>query len=309
MTDDSCRSTQIFDTTGFLKLAASGQMTIPYGDTSFTELKAYYKELIKPDAETAAGFVLGGMTMLSDLRAAFFECRKYGKPIYVTLPVDDDLETIHELPADAALIVMQALGAAKFGICSDDADTLIDVIARLRPFAEIPLYVQPKNGSLSDEAITELLINGADGFCGLDGECAERAEKIISGKNYTVRETEQVESLKLANERDAFFLEPDTTEISFPVECNAGMSEELLEANESHGYDVLKIMINTPDDALDFADNAYNSMLPVMFSSEDEVALKLALMLYQGRALIDGTSMIEEEELRKAAQKYGAVIY
>ena len=51
------------------------------------------------------------------------------------------------------------------------------------------------------------------------------------------------------------------------------------------------------------------AVLPVMFSGDDEIAMKLALMLYQGRALIDRESLIDEEELKSAAEKYGAVIY
>ena len=87
------------------------------------------------------------------------------------------------------------------------------------------------------------------------------------------------------------------------------MGEDLIAACQYSGCDVLKIQINSPDDALDFADNAHMATLPVMFSGDDEIAMKLAVMLYQGRALIDGTSLIDPDELKKTAQKYGAIIY
>jgi len=43
--------------------------------------------------------------------------------------------------------------------------------------------------------------------------------------------------------------------------------------------------------------------------SDDEISLKMALMLYQGRAIIDRKSLIEPEKLEAMAEKYGAVLY
>lgn len=309
MTDDCLRPITV-DTDNFVIVEPSGKMTIPYGETSFTELKAYYKEKLNETVTDEYGaFMLDRMTMLSDLRAALLECRKYGRPVYVMLDVDEEMLTEHELPADAALIVMQSIGAICFGITADSNETLIGCIRRIKPYAQIPLAVRPKAGTLTDEELTDLLNAGTDVFIGLSDECSTRFQNIISTEGYKPPEVEYIDSLMLANERSAFFLEHDTTEISEPIECNAGMGEDLIAACENSGCDVLKIQINSPDDALDFADNAHMATLPVMFSGDDEIAMKLAVMLYQGRALIDGTSLIDYEELKKAAQKYGAVIY
>ena len=309
MTDDCLRPVTI-DISSFDIIEPCGEMTIPYGETSFTELKALYKEKISSLPENAHGaYLLKGMTMLADLRGAFMECRKHGKPIYAVINVDDELLTEHELPADAALIVMQSLGAVCFGISSESYDTLLDGVKRIRPCARIPIAVLPESGSLTEEQISELLQAGTEVFIGLDSESSTRFQNIISDENFSMPEIECEDSLMLANERSAFFLEHDTTEISEPIECNAGMGEDLIAACTDSGFDVLKIQINNPDDALDFADNAHMATLPVMFSGDDEIAMKLAVMLYQGRAMIDGTSLIDPDELKKAARKYGAVIY
>ncbi len=308
MTDDNWRPVAV-NTDNFAAVTPVGEMTIPYGDMSFTELKAAYKEKIKALPEDSACFILEGMTMMSDLRAAVLECRKLGKPVYTMIEVDADLKTEQELPADAALIVMQSLGVLCFGISSDDPETLTDGVRRLRSFARIPLAVRPKSGSLDDSTLLELLNLGTDVFMGLNDECHTRFQNIVSAKKYDSVSVETEDSLMLANERSAFFLEHDTTEISDPIECNAGMGEDLIAVCEQGGYDVLKIQVNSPDDALDFADNAHMATLPVMFSGDDEIAMKLAVMLYQGRALIDGTSLIDPDELKRTAGKYGAVIY
>ena len=303
MTDDCLRPVAI-KTDTFMRITPCGEMTIPYGETSFTELKAIYKDRINElDCGDKSAFMLDCMTMLADMRAAALECRKHGKPVYVILDVDSELLTEHELPADAALIVMQSIGAICFGLTSDDTEILLDGIRRIKPYSKIPLAVMPKSGTLTDSELSELLAEGTDVFIGLDDDCSTRFRNLISSEGY------YIDSLMLANERSAFFLEHDTTEISSPIECNTGMGEDLIAACEQSGCDVLKIQINSPDDALDFADNAHMATLPVMFSGDDEIAMKLAVMLYQGRALIDGTSLIDPEELKKTAQKYGAVIY
>ena len=309
MTDDCLRPVAL-KTDSFTVIEPSGEMTIPYGETSFTELKKHYKERIQElHTDENSAFLLNGMSLLSDLRAAALECRKLGRPVYAVIDVDDELKTEHELPADAALIVMQSLGAVCFGISSDDTETLINGVRRIKPYSLIPVAVKKQGDALSDDELTELLSVGADVFIDLDNETETRFQNIISNEAYRQPEIEYEDSMMLANERSAFFLEHDTTEISEPIACNTGMGEDLLAVCEQGGYDVLKIQINSPDDALDFADNAHMASLPVMFSGDDEIGVKLAVMLYQGRALIDGTSLIDPDELKKTAQKYGAVIY
>ena len=103
-------------------------------------------------------------------------------------------------------------------------------------------------------------------------------------------------SLALATENQMFFLDPETTEFSPAVECGPYMEDDIAQmCGES--YDVLTVSINSPDDAIDFGRNMHMATLPV------------ALMLYQGRAIIDRKSLIEPEKLEAMAEKYGAVLY
>lgn len=304
MTDDSSPCICIPDISPAAVLGPSGVMTIPYGEVSFTELKAIYKKKIIEFKDNQF-FILEGMTLMADLRAAVLECRKTGKPVWVVLPVDEYLATENELPADAAIITLQELGISCFGISADSEEILIDAVSRIKPYAKIPVAVKAIKGNLSEETIKKLISLGADKFIDLKDEAL--LEKAIASRAEPF-EYDEISSIMLANERQAFFLEPDTTEISDPFTCSTGMGDELLDAEDS-GFDVLKIEINTPDDVLDFIENAHLTELPVMFSCNNETELRLALMLYQGRAIIDSTSPMEEEEIKKAAEKYGAVIY
>lgn len=304
MADDSSPYICIPDLSKALILGKSGVMTIPYGDVSFTELKAIYKNMISA-TEDKDFFILDGMTLMADLRAALLECRKTKKPVWAIIPIDEYLMTEHELPCDAALITLQSLGIDCFGISSDNEENLIDAVTRIKPCSKVPLAVKAIDGKLSEETITKLISMGVEKFIGLEDKAL--FERILQ-KDITPFHFDEIESIMLANERQAFFLEPDTTEISEGFTCSAGMDEELIEA-ENSGYDVIKIEIDSPDDVLVFIENAHLTELPVMFSCNNDTELRLALMLYQGRAIIDSASPMDEDEIKSAAEKYGAVIY
>lgn len=272
------------------EITPAGIMIEPYGEHSFSELKKHYSQQAEKRHDAPA-FMLKNMTLMSDLRAGLLACRKTKKNVYAVIAVDEELLTEGGLPADAALITLQSMGLSAFGISSENEETLIDGMCRLAAFAKIPIFARlgkAHSDTLASAGIT------AD-FYG--DYCICR-----------IPESERETALMLANERQAFFLEPDTTEISDSIPCEANMDEILCDASDE-SYDVLKIEINTPDDAMAFIQDAHMATLPVMFSCEDDISLMLALMLYQGRALIDSECELDEETIEKAAAKYGAVVY
>ena len=69
------------------------------------------------------------------------------------------------------------------------------------------------------------------------------------------------------------------------------------------------IDIRSPADAEAFAESAYLLKLPVAFRACDAAALERALFQYQGRAIVDSGSELEEDALRALADRYGAVVY
>ena len=288
MNSDGCLDIPDFNKAAVITPA--GMMIEPYGEHSFSELKAHYSEQVKQHNE-AEFFLLRGMTLMSDLRAALLACRKTGKKTCAVIYVDEELLTANELPADAALITLQSMGLSAFGICAESEETVADGISRLASFAKIPLFAEIGEDKASVLAERGIKISRYDNYC-----------------VFSVPEVERETALMLANERQAFFLEHDTTEISDPIPCEANMDETLCDASQE-SFDVLKIEINTPDDAMAFIQDAHMATLPVMFSCEDDISLMLALMLYQGRALIDSECEPDEETVRKAVTKYGAVVY
>ncbi len=287
MNSDGCT---IPDIKSSAQITPAGMMIEPYGEHSFSELKKYYSEQVA-NLQNADSFLLTGMTLMSDLRAALLACGKTGKPVYAVINIDEEQRTTNELPADAALITLQSMGLSAFGITAENEDILVDAVCRLVQFSKIPVFADFSERAIKDleKAGVTAELKGGYIMCSIPSEERETA-------------------LMLANERQAFFLEHATTEISDPIPCEANMDEILCDISQEP-FDVLKIEINTPDDAMAFIQDAHMATLPVMFSCEDDISLMLVLMLYQGRALIDSECTLNAETIEKATKKYGSVVY
>lgn len=71
---------------------------------------------------------------------------------------------------------------------------------------------------------------------------------------------------------------------------------------------MLKVYVDSPEDAENFAENSHMIRLPVCISSHHEVALEMALMEYNGRAFVDPPVGTDRLELYTLAKGYGAVV-
>lgn len=296
----------------------------PYGETSFTELITMYRrqaEALEPYVDM---YWIETVTSLSDMRAAVIACRDSEKPVYLTISINEDLVTYNnEVSPKAALVLLQELRVDAFGINCTPASRIKEVMAELLPCAKIPLIAKPccdvydENGNCTRVSpedfardIAELLEMGVQivgGCCGATAEHIKALKGVMPQYKAFDGEKEQTDFIFM-NETQIFYLEPDTTEISEPISCYPEMHEEVSDMCGKN-YDILLVEINSPDDAFDFAKSAHMATLPVMFFSENELALKMALMMYQGRALVDSKSEIDEEVLKEIADKYGAVVY
>lgn len=305
-------------------IGPSGVLISPYNeDISFTELMSQYDKQISALDKFVDLFVVETITSLSDLRAALLCCKKTGKPVIVTISVNEDGATYeNEVPALSALIVAQEIGADAFGINCSRAEVIIETLKSITPYAKIPLVAKPCNWIYDGDKMfvrtpneafrfaEEMAKSGAEIIGGCCGTTPEHIAplKTLSSVNLAAEVEKQDTSMVLSNERAVFFLEPDTTEISEPITCQPNMEEIITEAC-SAPVDILRVLINTPDDAIDYSNNAHMATLPTMFLSENEIALRMALMLYQGRALIDNQTSLSDEALDELCEKYGAVRY
>ena len=306
-------------------LSSSGLYIEPYGEYTFTEIMSVYRQQVSALSPYCDMFVIETVPTLWNMRAAVLACKKENKPVIATMKVDEDGDTAIGTNVLCALLVLQEMGLSAFGLNCTSADLCPDIIAEIAPYAKIPLIVKPsavceKNGeklAISPEefacAVKKSVVNGArivGGCCGAGKEHIAALRDMLSEIEYNkLPDVEKQDTtLALATENQMFFLDPETTEFSPAVECGPYMEDEIAEMCDQ-SYDVLTVSINSPDDAIDFGRNMHMATLPVAFLSDDEISLRMALMLYQGRAIIDSNSLIEPEKLRAMAEKYGAVLY
>lgn len=267
------------------------------------------------------------MSSMEECRAALLGGKKTGLPVWITVTADDEGLTVpnfSDTSVMSCLITLQAMGADAFGLnCTPVSDITAEMLEELREYADIPLIVKPsavreyggKDGVGAEEfaEFCETLADmGADligGCCGTDPDYIKAAADAVFSKHIHFERTRtDDDELILANNRQLFFLSPDCIESCPPLTCNLDMSDELLELEDTN-YDVIAVEIISAEDAFSFAENEHMSNLPVMFRSDNEMALRAALLAYQGRAMIDSNCAVEREKLEQIAEKYGAVIY
>lgn len=278
----------------------------PFGETSFTELISGYDEQVKALKDYVDTFVIDNMKSMTDLRAALLSCKKTEKPVTVTIAAELFENTENSsVSALGALTTAQEMGADSFGIsfAEEDKEEAAEIIRELLRYAKIPIVM---DFTRTDEPFAEdLLKMGVDSFV----FTSDQFPAVPKSMELAVQKPPIDDDFFIfTHYGSVFFLEADTTEISEPIQCQPDMEEIICGVCET-SCDILRVEINTSDDAIDFARNAHMSTLPVMFLSENEIALKMALLLYQGIALIDSSTLIPEEELESICKKYGAVVY
>ncbi|MDF2566902.1 MAG: hypothetical protein K0R90_358 [Oscillospiraceae bacterium] len=309
-------------------LSPTGLVCQPFGETSLTELMdIFYEQACALKEAGVDFFAIETMTSLREARAAVLACKKLNLPIFVTFTVDEKGFTPSGATIVNCLVILQELGISAFGInCSNGPWEMADLIEELSAFAKVPLIAKPSAGlpnpvlqnvyNLSPQKMAELFVPILDagatiigGCCGTTAEHIKCLRELVDNFDFKSPHLKKDRhDLVLANSIQVFLIDNDNLEFTRPISCSVDMADELLEA-ENESTDVILIEVHTPEDARLFSLNAHIPRLPVAFYSEDELALKTALLLYNGRAIVDSTSLIERDMLEKIASKYGAVVY
>ena len=274
----------------------------PFGEMSFAELISVYDRHVEVSEGFADLFILDKIKSMIDLRAALLSCKKTNKPVLVNV-VADLFENTENCAASSlgGLVTAQDMGACGFGFCCDNDENPSEIAAELLKYAKIPLVADLTGKTFEDGKLP----------CGINTVICKSGEapRFVTNNSGDQNSAEHKDDFFIfTHYGNVFFLEADTTEISPPIQCQPNMEEIIYDSCKSE-YDILRVEINSIDDAVDFARDSHMSNLPVMFFSEDVNALDMALMLYQGIALIDSSTLIPENELEKLCKKYGAVVY
>lgn len=311
-------------------LGPTGKLIAPFGDDSFEMLEAIYTE--QALALELAGvdlFFVETMVTMPEARAAVLAIRSVSdKPIFVTFTCDENGRTTAGTDVLAALIVMQGMGVAAFGLnCSLGAEEIEEQLRRLAPYTRIPLIAKPSAG-LPELVEGKAIYHGSpEVFASYAPDFARVGVRIFGGccgttPDYIAALQDAIASIDFsqfpavehdpdvipcASETEARFITPDV-DVGEPIECSPNLMEDILEAEENCPQGALKIAIFEEDDVILFAEHQYVIKDALCIGTDVPELLEGALRVFQGRAFWDGIEELEPEFLEEMRKKYGLIL-
>lgn len=338
------------DTLIFGDLAPTGQLLEPFGPLPFEEGVQIYKRQISALLQGGVdGLVIETMMDLQEARAALLAARELcDLPVMVTMTFEEGGKTLTGIDPISALVTLQALGADAFGCnCSTGPEPMAEVIARLKPYAEIPLIAKPNAGMphlVGDKTVfdlapadfasqaTLLVQAGANligGCCGTTPEhlallhtklvnqtplpvTPSKRGVIASGREF--RHIAPGEPFTVIGER----INP-TGKKALQAELRAGsldMVKTFASEQTELGAAVLDVNFGlsgineTEMMRRGVAELVLTTAAPLCIDSTRASAVEAALRLYPGRALLNSISLEEERihDVLPIAAKYGAML-
>ena len=303
-------------------LAPVGLAIVPFGESRFEDLVAVYTE--QAAALERAGvdlFFVETMTTMAEARAAVRACKSGSdKPVWVCFTCDDEGRTPAGTDVLAAMIVMQGMGAAAFGLNCADPVVTARQLERLGPYAGLPLIAKPAAGlpgaCCTPEELAGLVPAYARAGARIFGGCCGTGAQHIAAVKRAVEQVDvsafppverDPDVIPCASEKEARFITPDV-DVGETIECSPDLMEDILAAEEEAPQGALKIAILEQDDLDIFAENQYVVKDALCLWSDVPELLEGALRIYQGRAFWDGTEDLDRAFLERMARTYGLVL-
>ncbi len=314
-------------------VSPTGLFCQPWGDTAFEEvLDIYTRQIAALKAGGAQLIFAETMMSLADVRAAVVASRSCGLPVIASITVDERGRTLSGMPCEAAVIALQAAGAAAVGLnCSTGPKDMAALLPRLQKYARVPLLIKPNAGTpdapLSPAAFADAAAALADSDVLLLGGCCQSTpahiaalsaalqaagrcpadasrwlQQITESASHTQKTTARMDGLPLCVENRVFFeTEGDAPLIlSEPVPCNGDLEDALADA-DCGDADAALVHLRAGDDVGQLA-CAPLCGLPIVLQADDEHILHSALRSFCGRAGVLCRSAAES----MAARYWGA---
>lgn len=130
-------------------ISSSGSFVQPFGPLAFDEaVRRYALQVRGLVAGGADVLVIETMMDIQETRAALIAARETcDLPVLVSMTFNEDGRTLTGTSPEAAIVTLQALGAAAVGCnCSTGPAAMKEMIARMRPLARVPLFAKPNAG-------------------------------------------------------------------------------------------------------------------------------------------------------------------
>ncbi len=243
-------------------MTMTGQQLAPLGSLSFDELLECYKEQAKAIADAGVDvFVVETMMSLQETRAAVLAIKDVCDiPIMVTMTFETGGRTLYGTDGMTALITLQNLGIAAFGInCSAGPENLLPMIEAMTPYAKVPLIVKANAGlpqfvdgktvfSMNPEDFTnetlKLVNAGArvvGGCCGTTPEHIKELANAVAAVHCNSVETayDEAEKTAVTSERKTWFFENGIEDLDINTSISASMDEDFCQELMDGDWDTL----------------------------------------------------------------------
>ncbi len=294
-----------------------GMKSVPHGEAKFEDVVENYKVQVSALKEAGVDlYLMETMLSLTEARAALLAVKETdpGKQVLVSFFCDEEGRTPTGTDVLAALIVMEGMGAAAFGVNCMPPEQVYRQLERLIPYASIPLLAMPsgeKEGTEAAEWVAkygELGVRCFGGCCGTTPADTGRLRDALGELELSpFTPCPQDPDVIPCAGKEARFITPDV-DVGEMLECTPELLEEIVEAEEERPQGALKIAILEEDDVDVFAENQYAIRDALCLWSDVPELLEKALRVFQGRAFWDGTTELEETFLARMAEKYGLVL-
>lgn len=334
----------------FGDLAPTGQFLKPFGDLALEELIAIYREQAAALlAGGVDGFVVETMMDVAECRAALLAIREIcDLPVAVTMTFDASGRTLTGNDPVSSLITLQSLGADAFGCnCSTGPEAMAEIIAKLKPYATIPLIAKPNAGvpklvgtqtvfSMSPEdfgAWTPKLISaGANligGCCGTTPEHIRAMSQMAAPLSTKLPVVRSVAMLSAPRKTVKFAFGQPLVVVGERINPTGkkALQEELRNGDmslvQSFAMDQIQdgamlLDVNVGMGGIDevaVMSQAVDAVcevadVPLVIDSGDPAVVEAALRRFPGRALVNSISA-EPDRLKKllpVAARYGAML-
>ena len=330
-------------------IGPTGRFVAPFGDLAFEEAVEIFKEQV---AGLLAGgvdlFVIETMIDIQEARAALLAVKETCDYFtIVTMTYEKDGRTLNGTDPVTALITLQSLGADAVGCnCSSGPETMLALVAAMKPYATVPLVAKPNAGmphlegnrtvfdmdakafAAFGQRFAEAGVNLLGGCCGTTpahirslkqgvagsapiGPRRKSLSAVSSARSYRLFTGDQ--PLQIVGER----LNP-TGKKALQQELREGkmtLVRQMAREQEELGAALLDVNVGVPGldevkairEILDLL--AVTTSIPLVVDSSRAETIEAALRRYPGRALINSISgeKVKMARLLPLAAKYGAM--
>jgi 5-methyltetrahydrofolate--homocysteine methyltransferase len=239
----------------------------PLGSLNFEEAVDIYKRQVNALLEGGVDlFVIETMIDIQEARAAALAIKETcDLPFIASVTFEKNGRTVGGTSPEAAMIIMQSLGASAVGTnCGAGPDSLLEIVKKMKQVAKVPVIAKPNggiprsvNGKTRYDTDPESFVKGfkplldagasvVGGCCGTDGKFIRGLKGLLKDASF---EKPAFHGGCLASGTDAFIFDGNDTGLIIGERINPTGKKKLQEELASGRFDLLMELARIQENA------------------------------------------------------------